>query len=116
MIRDSIKKGEFSNLPGQGRPLKREWENPVLDNMEQKINLMIGNSGFTPEWITLDKEITADVKRLKGLAWNKIGPHPLSQSDTKEWERDLEIFQELINDTNKKIKDRNLKVLLLGKR
>lgn len=40
MIRDSIKKGEFSNLPGRGRPMESTLDNPVLSTMEQKITVM----------------------------------------------------------------------------
>ena len=119
MIRDSIKKGEFSNLAGQGKPMERSWENPALDNMEQKITAMLGNSGFTPDWVMLDREIKTRIMELKdqiAVIWNQCGPHPMSLSKTVEWEHNLSILQEQVKDINKKIRDRNLKGPLPGQR
>ncbi len=96
MIRDSIKRGEFCNLPGCGRPIETAWDNPVLSTMEQKVNVMMGNSGFAPDWVIPDKEIRTGVAELKNgivLAWNRRGPHPMSQPESVEWEQDLRHFQ-----------------------
>lgn len=111
IIYDSMKRGEFDNLTGHGRPLDREPINPVLDNMEQKINKMLSNSGFAPEWIGLDKDIRASIDRFKAdiaLAWNKCGPCPMVQKQAKLWEKHLLEFQDGIESINKKIFDLNL--------
>lgn len=118
-IRDSIKKGEFSNLSGHGRPMEKTWENPVLDNMEQKINVMLGNAGFTPEWITLDKEIRDDLQELKDrilIVWNQCGPCPMSHSKAVEWEQNIIKLDGKVKEVNKKIRDRNLKGPLAGQK
>lgn len=119
MIRDSIRKGEFSDLPGRGRPMEDTWENPVLSTMEQKINVMLGASGFAPDWITLDKEIRVEVKELKEeilVVWNLCGPRPMSLSKNTAWELNLSKLQEKVESINKKIRDRNLKGPLSGQK
>lgn len=119
MIRDSIKRGEFSNLPGQGRPIESGWDNPVLSTIEQKVNVMLGNSGFAPDWIVLDKEIRVSIEELKEqvlVAWNQYGPHPMSYSHAVKWEQNMCEFEKELKEINKKIRDRNLKGPLTGQR
>lgn len=111
IIYDSMKRGEFENLKGQGKPLKLDPINPVLDNIEQKINKMLSNSGFAPEWITLDKEIRTAVDKLKSdmeTAWNKHGPHPMRQEQLMHWEQCLSEFQDSVSTINRKIFNLNL--------
>ena len=111
IIYDSMKRGEFDNLRGQGKPLKLEPVNPVLDNVEQIINKMLNNSGFAPEWIGLDKEIRTSMEKLKAdieMAWNKCGPLPMNLEQLKHWEHQLMEFEETVNVINKKIFDLNL--------
>lgn len=95
------------------------YDNPVLSTMEQKINTMLGNSGFAPDWIMLDREIRAKVSELKGFIlaeWNRCGPHPMSHSKTLEWEQNMVLFQQHLEVINKKIRDRNLKGPLVGQK
>lgn len=87
------------------------WDNPVLSTMEQKINVMMGNSGFAPDWVMLDKEIRVTVVELKEdilETWNRCGPHPMSHSNSEEWEQNLLAFQAKVEYINSKIKHRNL--------
>lgn len=72
MIRDSIRRGEFSNLPGCGRPMENTWDNPALSTMEQKVNVMMGNSGFAPGWVLLDKEIRVKSKGFEGRHFSGV--------------------------------------------
>ena len=119
MIKDAIKKGEFSELPGHGRPIENAYENPVLSTMEHKINAMLGNSGFAPDWILLDREIRSKLVELKErilAEWNRCGPHPMSDSKSAEWEQNLLLFQHDLDVINKKIRDRNLKGPLVGQK
>lgn len=111
IIYDSMKRGEFNELGGQGKPLKLDPINPVLDNVEQKINKMLSNSGFAPEWISLDKEIRTAMDKLNTdleMAWNKYGPHPMSRVCQKHWEYDMVRLEERAKDINKKIFNLNL--------
>ena len=118
-IRESIKKGEFSNLPGKGQPLKNTWENPFVDNLDQKINVILGNSGFAPEWVSLDKDIKSSTVELEKSileAWNQCGPRPMTPANYEEWEQAKLKWKEKIVEINGKIRDRNLKGPLVGQK
>lgn len=119
MIRDAIRRGEFSDLPGRGQPMMDTYQNPTLSSMEQKINVMLGDSGFLPDWIQLDREIRTHLEKLKGrilAEWNRCGPHPMSRSKAGEWEQNLLVFQQQLEVINKKIRERNLKGPLVGQK
>jgi DnaJ family protein C protein 28 len=57
MIQESIKRGDFNNLAGQGRPLQYSAHNPFVDIHTHNINKILVNNGFAPEWIMLQSEI-----------------------------------------------------------
>lgn len=51
MIVESMKRGDFNNLKGMGKPLAEQESNPYIDNVEFKINQILINNGFAPPWI-----------------------------------------------------------------
>ena len=57
LIRESMQKGEFENLSGQGKPLDYSDHNPLVDTTTHNLNKIMVNNGFKPEWIMLSKEI-----------------------------------------------------------
>ena len=110
-IRDSMGRGEFKNLKGMGKPLTREHDNPVIDDMQQKLNRLLSNAGFAPEWISLDKEIRQSIENVKkhlSSCWSKYGPHPMTPERKKEWEQELEELSHTVKTINKKINNLNL--------
>ena len=110
-IRDSMGRGEFKNLKGMGKPLTREHDNPVIDDMQQKLNRLLSNAGFAPEWISLDKEIRQSIENVQkhlSSCWSKCGPHPMTPERKKEWEQELEELSHTVKTINKKINNLNL--------
>ena len=55
-IRQAIDRGDFDNLPGQGRPLKLEDLSHVPPELRMAYKLL-KNNGFLPEEMELQKEI-----------------------------------------------------------
>lgn len=111
LIYESMRRGEFDNLKGLGKPLECEAVNPVLDTVEQKINNMLKNSGFTPDWVSLDKDIRAATSRLRedmALAWAVCGPYPMKQEQTALWKKHLQQFHTTTDSINKMIFNLNL--------
>lgn len=51
MILQSMKRGDFNNLKGMGKPLKNDESNPYIDVIEYKLNKILINNGFAPPWI-----------------------------------------------------------------
>ncbi len=58
LISESMAKGEFENLSGSGRPLpERTRYNPYMDFTSNKMNEILAEGGFAPEWIMLKKGV-----------------------------------------------------------
>ncbi|KAJ8949331.1 hypothetical protein NQ314_008251 [Rhamnusium bicolor] len=80
--------------------------------------LVLIENGFTPEWITLQKEIREDANRLRCdlLTERKyFGPYPLSIEDNIEWSDKVYQHQNTVDQINKKITKFNLVVPVLNK-
>ena len=56
--RISQRKADFR---GMGKSIRMERDSPILDDVQEKLNNMMGNAGFAPEWISLDKEIRQSI-------------------------------------------------------
>ncbi|XP_023936844.1 dnaJ homolog subfamily C member 28 [Bicyclus anynana] len=118
LIQESMSKGEFENLSGQGKPLKDQNTNPYVDFTTHKINEVLINNGFTPEWITMSKEIDADIELLKEEISKErmyLGPHPLNDTDQTKWQKIYDSNKLLAESLNFKINTYNLIVPLLNK-
>lgn len=93
LIQESMAKGEFDNLPGSGKPLPYKPEIPYVDPIQYRLNEVLIQNGFVPEWVTLEKEITAERVSLRAeidsilskysfeLSQSRTGPSSLSHSD-----------------------------------
>lgn len=57
-IRDAIRRGEFDNLPGAGRPLDLT-EDPFVTAEQRMVNKILKNAGLTPPEIDLRKRIAS---------------------------------------------------------
>jgi len=63
-IRESMERGEFNNLKGQGKPLPLE-DNPFEDPELRLCFKILKDAGFAPYWIELGKEIDAEIDRSR---------------------------------------------------
>lgn len=89
-----------------------------VDSTTRRLNKVLIDSGFAPEWISLDKEIRHDIKRLKdGLLTKraKLGPNPFTLEDSITWEQNLKEFEEKLPAINQKIDKFNMIVPILNK-
>ncbi len=62
-IRVGQERGEFDNLPGQGKPLNLP-DNPYAGGLEVAYGVL-KNANIAPYWIEIDKEIRADQAGLQ---------------------------------------------------
>ncbi|XP_020298854.1 dnaJ homolog subfamily C member 28 isoform X2 [Pseudomyrmex gracilis] len=119
LIQEAMSKGEFSNLPGMGKPLNTtDIRNPYVDFVTHKLNQILINNGFTPEWIQLSKEIRKEIEEMKKQlleARNNVGELPLTLEDQSIWKNNLRNFQILEKEINTKIDKYNLLVPILQK-
>ena len=68
-IEEAMERGEFSNLPGKGKPLKLET-NPFLTPQARMTNRLLKENGFAPRWVELEKEIKQEKAQLEKLLVN----------------------------------------------
>lgn len=117
LIQEAMSKGDFNNLEGLGKPLSNaQSQNPYVDFTQHKINKILLDNGFTPEWITLQKEINLDINDLKTILVDKrsyFSELPLNDSETAEWENFIESQENRLLEINVKIDKYNLLVPIL---
>ena len=81
--------GEFDNLGGAGKPLPNRVDyNPYTDFTTHKINQIMVETGFAPEWVQLQKDIREAKEKLRDemkKARQNLGPAPLSEKKHDIW-------------------------------
>merc|ERR1711874_425425 len=113
-------KGDFDNLSGAGKPLpERVVYNPYSDFTTHKMNEILVEGGFAPEWVTLQKEIRMKseeiVKKLEKKR-RTLGSDPLDDEKRKEWEKFCSDLDESgVKQINKDIAKFNLLVPIFTK-
>ena len=88
------------------------------DSTTRRLNKVLIDSGFAPEWISLDKEIRQDVYHLREsllIARKKLGPSPLAMQADNQWNHILREFENKLCFVNKKIDKFNMIVPILNK-
>lgn len=118
LIQEAMAKGDFQNLSCAGKPLKDlQSQNPYVDFTTHKINKILLDNGFVPEWITMQKEIRGEIEKFKDdlrVERSKLG-FPLEPSEETLWNKRIENFQSAITNINKSIDKFNLIVPMLDK-
>jgi Domain of unknown function (DUF1992) len=62
-IREAQERGEFDDLPDQGKPIKLD-DTPFAPEMASALRTL-KNAGYQPTWMELDKAITRDKRDLQ---------------------------------------------------
>ena len=121
-IEEAMERGEFNNLPGQGKPLKLDT-NPFLTPQARMTNRLLKENGFAPRWIELKKEIKQEKTQLERLLTNLkarrerlaslIQKHPhrhevIRRSFAYELSRGIARYGEKLENLNRKIQRVNL--------
>ena len=71
-IEEAMERGEFANLPGEGKPLKLDT-NPFLTPQARMTNRLLKENGFAPRWVELEKEIKREEVQLERILINLKG-------------------------------------------
>ena len=121
-IEEAMERGEFANLPGEGKPLKLDT-NPYLTPQTRMVNRVLKENGFAPRWIELEKEIKQEKAQLERILINLKArrerlaaivqqyPHrcgAISQTFEQERARALAQYSEKLENLNRKIQRVNL--------
>jgi len=98
LIQESMSKGEFDIIEGRGKPLQRKAAevNPYSDFMTTKMNEILINNGYQPEWVDLGAEIRKEIEKSRGrlrVSRSQLGSYPFDDpDDAKEWEIQVDRF------------------------
>lgn len=118
LIQEAMSNGDFNNLSGAGKPLKDlHSQNPYVDFTTHKINKMLFDNGFVPEWITFQKEIRQEIEGLKAVLRNEMSKlhFPFLDSEEHHWQQIVERMEKNSKALNKKIDYFNLVVPVMEK-
>ena len=63
-IDEAMRRGDFENLAGRGKPLRVQSE-PLVPEDQQMANRILKNNDMTPNWIAERKEMLAAVERWR---------------------------------------------------
>src|SRR5438093_9766023 len=66
LIRESMERGEFDDLPGSGQPIdltENLYEQPEL----RTVHRLLRNAGFAPAWIEERKDIESEFQRVYAI-------------------------------------------------
>nr|XP_060626370.1 dnaJ homolog subfamily C member 28 [Anolis sagrei ordinatus]XP_060626371.1 dnaJ homolog subfamily C member 28 [Anolis sagrei ordinatus] len=117
LIQESMAKGDFDNLSGKGKPLRKFSDCPHIDPMTHNLNRILIDNGYQPEWIVMQKEIRETIEKLRKdmvISRKKLGD-PMTPQKEKQWKEVCEQFIENIKTLNKRINDFNLVVPILSR-
>lgn len=121
-IEKAMERGEFSNLPGEGKPLKLDT-NPFLTPQARMANRLLKENGFSPRWVELEKEINQEKAQLERILINLKArrerlaaiiqqyPHRrevISRTFEHERARGIAQYSEKLENLNQKIQRVNL--------
>lgn len=85
-IQEAMAAGAFDNLPGAGKPLGVSREQQAYAGEQWLGFKMLENGGYTPEWLSLGREIELDLERLALLERNHR-EYCEAAAGPKDWER-----------------------------
>ena len=108
LIRESMERGEFDDLPGKGEPVDLS-ENPFEDPDLRTANRLLRNAGFAPAWMEDRKDIE---ERLTGARTTLLRARDLYGGDiphSAQWKRAVQEFREIVAELNQRIRMYNLR-------
>lgn len=106
LIRESMERGEFDDLPGSGEPIDLT-ENPYEKPELRSVHRLLKNAGFAPAWIEERKEIENEFQRAYSVL-RRARTLYLGKSNS-EWQRAIKEFRECVDELNQRIRIYNLK-------
>jgi DnaJ homolog subfamily C member 28 len=108
LIRESMERGEFDELPGKGEPLDLK-ENPFENPDLRMAHRLLRNAGFGPAWLEDQKDIDA---RLNNAGATLRRARDLYRDEIPQgarWQRAVQEFRETVAELNQRIRMYNLK-------
>ena len=94
MIRESMERGEFDNLPGTGLPIDLA-ENPYEPPDLRTVHRLLRNAGFVPAWIEERKDIEAQFQESYSKLTRARALYCVTGDySNPDWQRAMKEFRE----------------------
>ncbi|MFO7322994.1 MAG: DUF1992 domain-containing protein [Chloroflexota bacterium] len=107
IIREAMAKGEFANLPGEGKPLQLADDAMTPEALRMAHKLLRDNN-LAPDWIMDGKELDQARAQLRELL--RRGVQAYRGGANKQWARAQQAFRELAQHYNRRVLSYNLRV------
>lgn len=117
-IEEGMRRGDFDNLPGHGKPLPPEQDSLVPDDQKMAFKLL-KNNDMTPTWIGDRKEMLRTIEGWREQfqrivheahsAWVAAGTDKRRVQVRQSWERWIARWEGEIAELNRRINTINLK-------
>ena len=117
LLRKAMEDRKFDNLPGKGKPLHLDENNPYTDSDWELAYHFLKEGGYSLPWIETRHAIENDIESARQellRAWN-LRQAALSTSQpssyiSTEWRRAQDVFKDRLIGLNQRIRDYNLEV------
>ena len=112
IIEDAIRKGQFDDLPGKGKPLNLD-PNPHEDPEKRLAHKVLHDSGYKLPWIDERNEIEAAIKNAQTILARDYDDYRAIQSAPQArsvWDAATANFRARVVEINKRIDIYNLNV------
>jgi DnaJ family protein C protein 28 len=113
----AMEEGKFDDLPGKGKPLHLDENNPHTDSDWELAYHILKEAGYTLPWIETLHDIENDIdiaRRDLQRAWKwrviYLSASVPEDKASVEWERAVEAFKDKLTALNQRIRDYNLQV------
>ena len=122
LIQEAMARGDFDDIKGKGRPLDSTHDIAHhVDSTTYRLNKVLITSGYSPEWVTMGREITDAVNNLKqkildSVKWSTSEKSLVDLYGDSKWKESLVKWEEEVTIINKKIARFNLMVPLVQQR
>jgi DnaJ homolog subfamily C member 28 len=114
LVRESMERGEFDDLPGSGQPIDLS-ENPYEAPELRTVHRLLKNAGFAPAWIEERKDIDREYHRCYSILRRAKALYGSGERSAQaEWERAKKEFRERVEELNERIRFYNLKAPATG--
>lgn len=117
ILRQAITEGKFEDLPGKGKPLKMDADNPHADPAWEMAYKMLKDAGYSLPWIETIRQIEADIETSRSALKSAWEWYQAARAETHsaglasaEWQRAQAAFNEQVIALNKRIRSYNLEV------
>lgn len=115
-IREAMERGEFANLPGEGKPMELYEDAFTPDDLQLAYGILKDND-LAPDWIVAGKELTAKTEGWQKSLSRTFANYQTALKDPQRhmeadaaWKRAQDKLRENLARLNSEITSYNLKV------